>query len=47
MKDSVLELINELVPILNEKIGRVPIILPVIMDIKGFYENRKTEITNK
>ena len=41
------ELINELVPILNEKIGRVPIILPVIMDIKGFYENRKTEITNK
>ena len=41
------ELINELVPILNEKIGRVQIILPVIMDIKGFYENRKTEITNK
>ncbi len=28
------ELINELSPILTEKIGRVPIILPIIMDIK-------------
>ena len=28
------DLINELSPILTEKIGRVPIILPIIMDIK-------------
>jgi ribonuclease J len=28
------ELINELVPMLSEKTGRVPIILPVIMDVK-------------
>ena len=28
------ELINSLMPLLNEKTGRVPIILPIIMDIK-------------
>ena len=28
------ELINELMPMLNEKTGRIPIILPVIMDVK-------------
>lgn len=27
------EIITELVPILTNKIGRVPIILPIIMDI--------------
>ena len=29
------ELINELMPFLSEKTGRVPIILPVIMNIKN------------
>ena len=29
------ELINELMPLLSEKTGRVPIILPIIMDIKN------------
>ena len=28
------ELINELMPLLLEKTGRVPIILPIIMDVK-------------
>ena len=35
------ELINGLVPILQEKTGRVPIILPVIMDIKDFKTQTK------
>lgn len=30
------ELINELIPILSEKTGRTPIILPIILDIKDF-----------
>ena len=30
------ELINNLVPLLSEKTGRVPIILPIIMDIKDY-----------
>ena len=35
-------LINGLVPMLSEKTGRVPIILPVIMDIKDFKNQEKT-----
>ena len=30
------DLINELMPLLSEKTGRVPIILPVILDIKDY-----------
>jgi len=36
------ELINGLMPILSEKTGRVPIILPIIMDIKDFKTQSKT-----
>ena len=34
------ELINGLIPFLSEKTGRIPIILPIIMDIKN-YNNEK------
>jgi len=34
------ELINELMPFLSEKTGRVPIILPIIMDIKNNATNK-------
>ena len=30
------DLINELLPFLSEKTGRIPIILPIIMDIKNY-----------
>ena len=30
------ELINNLMPILSDKTGRVPIILPIIMDVKDY-----------
>lgn len=33
------ELINSLMPVLLEKTGRVPIILPIIMDIKDYKKN--------
>ena len=33
------ELINSLIPILSEKTGRTPIILPIILDIKDFKRN--------
>ena len=33
--DLKLELINGLIPFLSEKTGRIPIILPIIMDIKN------------
>ena len=36
------ELINGLMPMLSEKTGRVPIILPVLMDIKDFKPVEKT-----
>ena len=36
------ELINGLVPMLVEKTGRIPIILPIIMDIKDFKSKTKT-----
>ena len=29
------DIISELIPVLSEKIGRIPIILPIVMDIKG------------
>ena len=29
------EMINGLIPILSDKTGRVPIILPIVMDIKS------------
>ena len=34
------ELINGLIPFLSDKTGRIPIILPIIMDIKN-YNNEK------
>lgn len=34
------ELINDLMPMLSDKTGRVPIILPIIMDIKGYAKQR-------
>ena len=37
------ELINGLVPMLSEKTGRIPIILPIIMDIKGFNSQTQTK----
>lgn len=33
------ELINELIPLLSEKTGRTPIILPIILDIKDYRKN--------
>ena len=42
--DLKIDLINELVPILATKIGRVPIILPIIMDIKRNNIQKNTEI---
>ena len=35
------EIISELMPFLSEKTGRVPIILPIIMDIKNFNKEEK------
>lgn len=37
------ELINGLVPMLSEKTGRIPIILPIIMDIKDFNSQTQTK----
>jgi len=37
------ELINELMPLLVEKTGRVPIILPIILDIKEFNIDKKSK----
>ena len=35
------EMINGLLPILSDKTGRVPIILPIVMDIKSNKEEVK------
>ena len=40
------ELINGLMPMLSESTGRVPIILPIIMDIKDFKPQTKTPKAN-
>lgn len=41
------ELINKLMPFLSDKTGRVPIILPIIMDIKNYpQDNQKQEPKN-
>lgn len=37
--DMKTEMINRLIPVLSDKTGRVPIILPIVMDIKGKKEN--------
>ena len=38
------ELINGLMPFLADKTGRIPIILPIIMDIKNYSpDNKATE----
>jgi len=37
------ELINELMPLLSEKTGRIPIILPIILDIKDFSEEKNSK----
>ena len=39
------ELINGLMPMLSEKTGRVPIILPIILDIKDYKTQTKTSKT--
>ena len=33
------DLINSLMPLLTDKTGRVPIILPIIMDVKDYKKN--------
>ena len=40
------ELINGLMPVLSEKTGRVPIILPIIMDIKDHQTEKKASKVN-
>ena len=40
------ELINGLMPVLSEKTGRVPIILPIIMDIKDNQTEKRTSKVN-
>jgi len=45
-QDIKTELINGLVPMLGANTGRVPIILPVIMDIKDFKTQTKTSKVN-
>lgn len=37
--DMKTEMINRLIPVLSDKTGRVPIILPIVMDIKGKKED--------
>lgn len=34
------EMINGLMPILSDRTGRVPIILPIVMDVKGFAKSK-------
>ena len=36
------EIITGLMPFLSEKTGRVPIILPIIMDIKNYTKEEKS-----
>ena len=37
------ELINKLMPFLSDKTGRVPIILPIIMDIKNYSQDTQKQ----
>ena len=41
------EIINGLMPILSDKTGRVPIILPIVMGIKSDNDESSTEENNK
>lgn len=41
------EIINGLIPMLSDKTGRVPIILPIVMGIKSDNDESSTEENNK
>ena len=41
------EIINGLIPMLSDKTGRVPIILPIVMGINSDNDESSTEENNK